>query len=281
MKLGSKVGIFSEYGENRYQMMSKFGFLYCDLSIEGELDGRTEKEFYESVQKEADLARQGGVTMWQVHGPWRCPPHDETPELRAERMETMKRSIRAAAMIGSRYWVIHPIMPFGCNDDFHAQQLYEINYSFFEKLLPTAKREGVIICLENMPFKKLPISTPEKTVEFVRSVHDEHFKLCLDTGHALTFGIQPADALRQVWDEVRVLHIHDNVEGRDNHTIPGTGIGDWIAFRDALVEIGFDGVYSLECGWTNFLPNVSNETRLKSLCAVLDEFVPTAGKDSK
>ena len=254
--------------------MQEYNFPYLDYAIEGELSGKTEKEFFDEIRQENALVNQAGVTIWQVHGPWRFPPHDETPELRAERMEVMKRSIQATGMIGCRYWVIHPIMPFGWNDDFDTPQFYEINYSFFHKLLPTAKKEGVTICLENMPMKKLPISTPEKTAEFVRYIHDEHFKLCLDTGHAMIFGIQPADALRQVREEVRVLHVHDNMGNNDDHLTPGMGIGDWIAFRDELLKIGFEGVYSLETGWKNFLPNLSINTKIKALRAILQEIVP-------
>lgn len=32
--------------------------------------------------------------------------------------------------------------------------------------------------------KGLTISTPEKTLEFIREMNDENFKFCLDTGHA-------------------------------------------------------------------------------------------------
>lgn len=274
MQIGSNGALFDAYGPERYRKMREFGFSYLDLSIDGELNGKTEDAFFDEVRQGVALAECDAVKVWQVHGPWRFPPHDETPEARAERSEVMRRSIRAAGMIGCRYWVIHPIMPFGWNVEPDADRFYDLNFSFFNNLLPTAKQEGVTICLENMPMTALSISSPEKTAAFVRQMGDEHFKLCLDTGHALICGVGPAEALMQVKDEVRVLHVHDNMGSSDAHLIPGAGVGDWHAFRDALTSIGFRGVYSLEAGWQNFLPRFSNDARMRALRALLDEIVP-------
>lgn len=274
MKIGSTGALFDCYGEKRYEKMREFGFLYRDFGIRGELNGMSEDDYFASIRAEAELAKASGVTIWQAHGPWRYPPHDETPELRAERFEVMARGIRAAGMIGCRYWVIHPLMPYGPDADFDLDRFYEINYDHFRRLLPVAKESGVVICFENMPMKRLTISTPEKTLEFIRAINDENFKMCLDTGHVSVHELSPADAVRMAGKDLAVLHVHDNMGKRDDHMTPATGVIDWADFGAALTEIGFNGVYSLESGWKDFLPHVSNDTRLRALRAVLDEIVP-------
>ena len=80
MKLGTQVGLFNDYGNEKYKKMKELGFDYADIGIEGELNGKTEEEYAASILREKALADEAGVTVWQVHGPWRYPPIDVTPE---------------------------------------------------------------------------------------------------------------------------------------------------------------------------------------------------------
>lgn len=271
MKLGSSK--FSSYGENCYKKMKEFSFDYADFGISGELGEKTEEEYVQQILHEKTLADEAGVTIWQVHGPWRYPPHDETEELRAERAEVMRRSIRCTGLIGCKYWVIHPIMPFGPSEDFDTKQFWQLNLDFFRKLLPYAKEHGVTICFENMPMPRLSMSTPQKTLEFIRMIDDENFKFCLDTGHCAVFGISPADAVRMAGADLKVIHVHDNLGKHDDHMAPYTGVIDWKAFSAALKESGFDGVFSLEVGWGSFLPNASSTVKLKAMKAIVDDIL--------
>ena len=273
MKLGSAISLFSSCGEQRYQKMKACGFDYADVGISGELDGKSEQEYEKRWLDEKLLAQEAGVTIGQVHGPWRYPPHDETTELRAERADVMRRSIRVTGMLGCRFWVIHPIMPYGPDSDFDTKRFWSINYDFFTALLPTARENKVTICFENMPMKNLSISTPEKTLEFVSLMDDEHFQFCLDTGHCAVFGIQPADAARMAGDRLKVMHVHDNRGKRDEHLLPYTGIIDWADYRLALAEIGYNGVFSLENGWNECLPNAPMKVKFECLAAVAKQLV--------
>ena len=253
--------------------MKEYGFDYADYPISGELGELTEEEYEAQILAVKALADEAGVTIWQVHGPWRYPPHDETPELRAERAEVMRRSIRLTAKIGCKNWVIHPLMPFGPDSDFAREEFWKINLEFFRALLPYAKEQGVTICFENMPMKRLSMSTTEKTLEFIRMVDDENFKLCLDTGHEAVFGTSPANSVRRAGKDLRTLHVHDNDGKGDRHWIPGAGVIDWKDFMAALREVEFDGVFSLEANFGPLLPNVSQETRIKVLRTIIEDIV--------
>ena len=69
---------------------------------------------YTASQEESDaflinekrMAEEAGIIINQVHGPWRWPARDFEPEDRAERMEKMKKSIRATYVLGCKNWVI-------------------------------------------------------------------------------------------------------------------------------------------------------------------------------
>ncbi|MBQ9806496.1 MAG: sugar phosphate isomerase/epimerase [Clostridia bacterium] len=270
MKLGAMQSVFAGYGDRCYQKMKEFGFDAVDYNIDGELNGMTEEEYDAEILRQKALMEEASVIPHQVHGPWRFPPHDETEEARAERMEAMKRSLRCTALLGSRYWVIHPLMPFGSRSDGNFEEFWQINLDFFRKLLPTAKQYGIIICFENMPMRSLSISPVSKTLEFIREINDESFQLCLDTGHGWIRGTTPGDAVRMAGKTLKVLHVHDNLQLPDPHLVPGMGTIDWKDFVAALRETGFDGVFSLECEMEEFLPGLSDDIKFRALRVIAD-----------
>ena len=268
-KLGATQAMFLCYGENRFKKMKEYGIDCVDFKLEAELEGRTEEEFEKYILGIKAMMDEAGVTPTQAHGPFVWPIHDETEELRAKRMILMKRSIKCASLMGIKNWVIHPIVPFGTGD-FWSEEVWRINIEFFKELLPVAKQYGVTICLENMPWKNFPIATPEQSFKLIRIMNDDNFKFCLDTGHAEVCGISPADAVRYAGKDLKALHVHDNDGKGDHHFVPGLGVIDWQAFIEALKEVEYDGVFSFENGFKNFIPNVNNDIKLKAFKAIVD-----------
>lgn len=273
MILGSMQSIFSDYGDRCYLKMKEFGFDAVDYYIGGELNGLSEEEYDAKILAQKALMEEAGVIPFQVHGPWHYPPHDETEEARAERMEVMKRSLRGCALLGCRYWVIHPLMPFGPRNDGDFNEFWQINLDFFRRLLPTAKQYGIIICFENMPMRSLTISPVPKTLEFIRAMDDESFQLCLDTGHCWIRGTTPGDAVRMAGKTLKVLHVHDNFQLPDPHLVPGAGTIDWKDFMRALQETEFDGVLSLECELDEFLPTLDLDSRFAALAKIAQDLL--------
>ena len=273
MKLGSMQSTFSCYGERCYEKMKEFGFLAVDYNIDGELNGMTEEEYDAAILLEKERMERAGVYPHQVHGPWRYPPHDETEEARAERMDVMKRSLRGTALLGCRYWVSHPLMPYGSKSDGDFAEFWKINLDFFKALLPTAKQYGITICFENMPMRSLSISPVPKTLEFIHAMDDDSFQMCLDTGHCWIRGTTPGDAVRLAGKALKVLHVHDNFRLPDPHLVPGMGTIDWDDFMAALKETEFDGVLSLECEMDEFLPELDLDARFDALKKVANDLL--------
>ena len=258
-----KIGISDnrKWGGEYYSKLKSFGFDYYDFKMADttvEPYAYNYSDFCKYCEREKEFADKAGVTIWQVHGPWRYPPLDRTPEDRTERLNQMKRSIHGAAILGAKYWVVHPLMPFGTDDILtdNAERTHEINLEFMSKLLPVAKREGVTICLENMPMLNFSIASPSAIVEFTKEINDTSFAMCLDTGHTNVCKDwhTPAEAVRQYKDLIKVLHVHDNRGRQDEHLPPFHGTIDWKAFSAALHETEFEGVLSLECAPCNSLP---------------------------
>ena len=205
--------------------------------------------------KVGKVAKDCGIVFSQTHGPWRYPPKDFTEEDRAERFEKMSIALEGTAAVGAPCMAIHNIMPWGGEQLPEPDRFMDMNREFFSRLLEKAKACGVVIALENMPFKKLILSTPEQILDFVKEFDSPFFRVCLDTGHAAVFGLSPAEAVRQVGrDYLACLHVHDNDGVHDRHWEPYRGVVDWTDFSRALHEIGFEGTLSLETTVSKKLP---------------------------
>lgn len=251
---------YLRYGEDRYKKMKEHGFDCVDFNMDdtsSPIYTLSEAESDALMLREKALAEEAGMEINQVHGPWRYPPRDLEPEDRAERLESMKRSIRATAALGCKHWVIHPIMPYTTHDTEHGKEkeTWEMNVEFFRALLPTAKEYGITVCLENMPMLAFSLSKPADILRLVEEINDESFKVCLDTGHVSVFKeLNIGDEVRRLGDYIKVLHVHDNMMSRDLHLLPYFGDLDWDGFLKALKDIGYKGVFSLETAPPEALP---------------------------
>lgn len=250
-----KIGIVSHahemWGDDGYKKLAALGYSAFDfdtIATSNPVYALSDEDAKKYLDHHKALADEAGIVISQVHGPWQCPPKDSNEEERAERMDKMKKSIAACARLDCKYWVIHPIMPFGCENPAGTDEEYlELNFKFMSELLEYAKSVGVTICLENMPFKKQPLARPAEILEFVKKMNDDNFKICLDTGHVAVFNdLDLAEEVRRLGKEIKVLHVHDNDGNRDKHYAPYFGVINWDEFGKALKEIGFDGVISLE-----------------------------------
>ena len=235
--------------------------------------------FSQKILSEKAAAEAAGSEIFQVHGPWRSPPKDATVEDRQEWMEKMKRSIYGTRLMGCKYWVIHPLMPYGPLDldTENPPQTWEINKAFMLELLQYAKEQDVTICLENLPMRKFSMAHPEQILKFVKEMNDDHFKICLDTGHANFFPeVSLSDMVREMGDDLKALHIHDNMGDRDFHLWPTKGIIDWPGFMKALREIEFQGVFSLETAPDINLECPAYEQAYVELCGLAKEVTQMA-----
>lgn len=275
-KIGIGADSGSRYDENRYKKLREFGFTHLDFNM-----SNTETKYYTGTIEECESliltvkakAEEAGVKIHQVHGPFRWPAHDNTVEERAERMEKMKHSLRLTALIGVKYWVIHPLMPFGFEERIfnpgHEQETWDINKEFMSELLKVAKQYGIIICLENMPMPNFSIGSVQEILRFVEEMNDDNFKICLDTGHVSVYPDQSVgDAVRLLGDKICALHIHDNNGCNDNHWLPYQGVIDWEDFGLALKEINCQAVFNYETYPPQTMPDAVYEDTCKLMVKI-------------
>ncbi len=259
MKTGISVhfGFTPEAARETFSRLRLLGYDCADLQtfVNTETEWFSAPDRLRRWEEVGRIARDCGISLSQTHGPWRFPPRDYTEEDRAERFDKMCAAIEGTAAVGAPCMAIHNIMPDGGDKNPDPERFTELNRAFFSRLLEKARSCGVVIALENMPFKNLILSTPEQVLNFVKEFESPFFRVCLDTGHAAVFGLNPADAVRLIGREtLACLHVHDNDGAHDLHWLPYRGVIDWADFSRALNEIGYDGALSLETNVSGKLP---------------------------
>ena len=277
MKL--RLGSSCNMGEYSYERLKRYGYECGDFQMantDDEIYHVSDEEFVKRLETVKGYADKNGIKIHQMHGPWVWPPREETKEGQKERFEKMSKSISAAPILGCKYWVIHPMLPFGIYD-IHLnkeKETWDFNLEYFSRLTEVAKKHDVTICLENMPWNSYSISTPYRIVELVKAINDENFQCCLDTGHVACFNNYPVgDAVRTMGKYLKVLHVHDN-HGGDSHELPFLGKIDWEGFYQGLCDIGYDGVFNFECQPPHWIMNsVSSDYMEKALVAIAKQIL--------
>ncbi len=276
MKIGIMYGAYDRHygkGERALEALRAHGYETFDYQnlcpTETEFFRLPEREFERAILEDRRLAESYGFTFTQSHGPWRWPPQDSTPEELAERFDAMSKAIRGTAYVGAPHFVIHCIMPYGCDSGENRERQLDMNREFFGRLLRVAEEYDVIIDLENLPFPRLPISRTNEVLDFVKDMNSPRMRMCLDTGHCSFYNDSPAESVRMIGKEyLTTLHVHDNDGPHDRHWEPGHGIIDWRAFSQALHDIGYEGSVSLETGVPGGLSDEETTARELALARI-------------
>ena len=253
LKIGIRMGCYTRpYGmEAGLARLKSQGYDALDygafIHSENPIFQVSSSEFEATLCREREMIEAAGLFVNQTHGVWRCPAKDASEYNRAERFAAMVTGLKGTALLGAPYFVIHCIMPFGENDPDHRDELWAMNSEYYGRLCRIAADLGVTVCLENLPFIPLKLSSTHEVLDFVKMMNLPNLKVCLDTGHAAVYGHSPADMVRMIGKEyLATLHVHDNDGHSDLHWRPGEGVVDWADFGRALREIGFEGVVNLE-----------------------------------
>ena len=184
------------------------------------------------------FASQPDVVFQSMHAPmfasgiggrFDSPPLNIAGQERKERigaMDEIKRAIAVAEVIPFRFLILHA----GLAGESFDEHKFEGALTSVEHLHAFAKPLGVRLLLENIPNE---LTTPEKLVELIRTLHYDDIGVCLDLGHA-HLGPGVAAAVETLKPHIRSVHVHDNHGLKDEHLWPGKGSIDWSQTMEAL-----------------------------------------------
>lgn len=200
-----------------------------------------------------EIADSYGVTFEQSHAPFPTAK-DKDEKYNSEMLDTVKRSIEIASLVGAKVIIVHPV-----NFKKHKE---EKNIELFRSLESTAEDFGVKIALENMWGRKkrkpqiIPsvCSDPDEFNRYIDILGNKNFTACLDIGHCGLVGIKADDFIRKMGSRITCLHIHDNNNKEDSHTLPYMMDLDWQSILKALADIYYSGNFTFEAD--NFIKSV-------------------------
>ena len=182
-------------------------------------------DWAQGIRERADAA---GIAYTHAHAPGE-----------ADAGEWVERSIRAAAVLGAKYLVVHPVFKDENGKTIDSKlKFVRVNAKAIKQWLPLAEECGVTLLSENILWGAS--SDPRIIADLVEAVGSNWFGWCFDTGHAHCCGYAP-DVLTECAVAPLSLHIQDNDGSGDQHLIPGDGTIDWNVFTNTLKDIGYLG----------------------------------------
>ena len=212
-------------------------------------------DWAEDLRGRADAA---GVPYTHAHAPGE-----------ADSDEMVRRSIEAAAVIGAKYLVVHPVFRIDGKEINSRLKFISVNAEAIKKWLPLAEERGVVLLSENILWGAS--KDPRVIADLVKAVDSPYFGWCFDVGHAWSSGFDPG-ILRCCSVAPLSVHIQDNHGNGDEHLIPGDGTIDFDLFIQALKDVGYRGDCVLEAHHQSLeAPDAERDAILTRLLGVAEE----------
>ena len=257
MKISTQTGGFMHYFDDKeiVDMLFDAGFDTIDYSF-FDTDrcnpAISDEEYKKRFTELRKYAEDKGLYFNQSHAPHPSSLIDEAFTKR--RYDELITALKNSSYLGVRNIVIHPLQHLRYYTGENVEALYEMNVEFYKKLIPCCEEYGITICTENMwqcygDSSKIWDSTCSRAEEFVRyidGIGSPFVKACVDIGHTVLVGENPARMLKVLGSRVAALHVHDNDGIHDTHTLPFHGIIKWDEVAKALKDIDYKGELTLE-----------------------------------
>ena len=292
MKLATTTGDFELHCNTyleRIQHVYEAGFRYIDLSLYSVKPGEElidNDNWMETIEIIKAYAKEKGIKFVQAHGPNVNPLAGEEAYEEAVRRTT--RAIEVCGQLGIPNMVVHP----GWDRNATKEEWFEKNLEFFRQLFPVMEQNQVNVLHENTTSVNMSWYFPKtgaEMKEFAEYVNHPLFHACWDTGHANCEGNQYQEIL-DIGEELYALHINDNRGAKDEHIIPFMGTMNMDEVMHALIDSGYKGYFTFECGsalrsqmyWLGHRRTFEKDTRLANppLCLQkeLERFMYQTGK---
>lgn len=169
-------------------------------------------------------------------------PASPFAEMREMTVSLYKRLVPLALELGAKILIIppgkrHPLLP----PDYGL--IYSYAKDSLRQILDCVKDSGLIIGIETLP--ALFMDTVAQLQSFIQDLNDDQLKMVFDAANVFNYE-DPAEALRQTFSDICLLHLSDTQRNKWQHNVLGTGNVDSASFLEAAEAKGYDGYLVLE-----------------------------------
>ena len=254
MKIATTIGDLYPFTSSPAEAVRQYegtGFKYFDYSfysvLMNENDPFVSNKWKDGILKSKEAADQLGFTFVQAHAPW-CHLIGKGSDVG---LEMTLRSIEACGMLGIKNMVIHSEFVPECKYPDDKLAYFKANEPFFKALIPTMEKHGVNILFENTTIQHCPNRcffpiTGQDLNDFVEFMSHPLFGAAWDIGHAHMDSLNHQSEIKTMGKNLKAIHVHDNYGTKDIHGAPFLGTVNFDSLMRGLVEIGFDGFFTLE-----------------------------------
>lgn len=189
-------------------------------------------ESLEACKKQADAAREAGITIHSVlYGWW--PPFLNKDDVAQKAVAEMEHALRCARAMGASAVLM---VPSRVTDDYAYGDAYRDSQALIRKLIPLAKELEVVIAVENV-WNKFLLS-PLEFARYIDELDSPWVKAYFDVGNVIIYGFSQ-DWIRTLGKRIAKIHLKDFK--RDGYKWADLGDGDvnWKQVSAALNEIGY------------------------------------------
>ncbi len=246
--------------EDRIRSLMKAGFRCFDYNF---IPMYREKILLQDHWKEnlagtRNLIEEAGIFYGQAHAPgFPATPQDFLDDEHSWDpifAFQLKRVFDCCKYLEIPYLVTHPFSTEGNS----REQFLEHNHRFFQKWIPLMEQAGIMVLLENVgvsPNGPYYVGCGADLAMLIDTLGHPLFGACWDTGHAnIQLLNEPQyDSILALGHRLKALHVHDNLTGllpdtacTDLHLSPFLGTVNYDAILTGLLEIGYEGTFSLE-----------------------------------
>ena len=216
------------------------------------------KEYYRPLK---EAAKENNIIFCQSHGIL-VIYHRDNKQKTEYLLNVTEKMIEVCSYLECKAFVIHPWI--GSQFDATKEEEIAVNMELYRRLMPTAKRCGVKICLENLWEKQngayvdAPCIDADEACAYIDALNqeagEEVFGFCLDVGHAKFYNTDIYEFIKKLGKRLTITHLHENDGNTDAHLIPFTQIDpiekglciDWDRVLQAMHEIHYEGSLSFE-----------------------------------
>jgi len=249
MKIATTTEDFGRFCKNdieRIRELYAAGFRYVDLSMYSltpDCDYMKDdwKDSVKALKREADSL---GMKFVQAHSQGGNALKDDPAHVEFL-IDATVRSIEICSELGIENTVVHS----GYAKDMPKDEWFEKNREFYKKLFPVMEALGVNVLIENSTAANMKdkyfVNSGKDMTEFLRFVGHPRLHACWDTGHANCQGSQYGEIMT-LGKELYAIHYNDNRGQKDEHLIPFFGTLNHDEVINALIDVDFDGYFTLE-----------------------------------
>jgi len=191
---------------------------------------------------------------------WRYPLSSPRKSDVARSLRCMETSLENAAALGTDCVLLVPAV---VNEQVTYEDAWKRSRAAIRKLIPKARKLGVVIAVENV-WNKFLLS-PLEFKAYVDSFKSPWVKAYFDVGNIVLYGI-PQHWIRTLGRRVKRIHVK-GFDARTRQFVPlREGTIDWPAVRKALAEVRYNG-------WLTAEVRGGDEKTLRGVSRALDKII--------